>query len=84
MSFSVTDFFSMTDFYSGAVFWFWLTLFSIAFVIFFERRNPSTTMTWLLLLILLPVAGLVMYFVFGENLRKKNSKKIQKMKDALL
>ena len=74
----------MTDFYSGAVFWFWLTLFSIAVVIFFERRNPSTTMTWLLLLILLPVAGLVMYFVFGENLRKKNSKKIQKMKDALL
>lgn len=84
MSFSVTDFFSMTDFYSGAVFWFWLTLFSVAVVIFFERRNPSTTMTWLLLLILLPVAGLVMYFVFGENLRKKNSKKIQKMKDSLL
>ncbi|MBP8654150.1 MAG: PLDc N-terminal domain-containing protein, partial [Proteocatella sp.] len=83
MSFSVTDFFSMADFYSGAVFWFWLTLFSIAVVIFFERRNPSTTMTWLLLLILLPVVGLVMYFVFGENLRKKNSKKIQKMKDAL-
>ena len=43
----------MADFYSGAVFWFWLTLFSIAVVIFFERRNPSTTMTWLLLLILL-------------------------------
>ncbi|WP_051188433.1 cardiolipin synthase [Proteocatella sphenisci] len=76
--------FSMIDFYSGAVFWFWLTLFSIAFVIFFERRNPSTTMTWLLMLIVFPFVGLVMYFVFGENLRKKNSKKIQKMKEALI
>lgn len=76
--------FSMIDFYSGTIFWFWFTLFSVAFVIFFERRNPSTTMTWLLLLIVLPVVGLIMYFVFGENLRKKNSKKIHKMKAALL
>lgn len=75
---------SMLDFFSGTVFWFGLTLFSIAFVIFFERRNPSTTMTWLLLLILLPGVGLVMYFVFGENLRKRNSRKIQKTKEALL
>jgi len=76
--------FSNLNFLSGTAFWFVLTLFSIAFVIFFERRNPSTTMTWLLLLILLPGVGLVMYFVFGENLRKRSNRKIQKTKKALL
>lgn len=69
---------------SGAAFWFALTLFSIAVVIFFERRNPSTTMTWLLLLILFPGFGLVMYFIFGENLRKRSNRKIQRTKKALL
>ncbi|MGL5257445.1 MAG: cardiolipin synthase [Proteocatella sp.] len=72
------------QFMTGAAFWFVFTLISIGFVIFFERRNPSSTMIWLLLLILLPGIGLVLYFVFGENLRRRSSRKIKEMKKALI
>ena len=75
---------SMFQFMTGAAFWFVFTLISIGFVIFFERRNPASTMIWLLLLILLPGIGLVMYFIFGENLRRRSSKKIKEMKQALI
>ena len=75
---------SMFQFVTGAAFWFVFTLVSIGFVIFFERRNPASTMIWLLLLVLLPGVGLVMYFIFGENLRRKSSKKIKDMKKALI
>lgn len=45
-----------------------------------ENRNPSTTMSWILLLALIPVLGLVFYFLFGQNVfkRRKYDKKAQR------
>jgi len=40
-------------------------------VIFFERRNPPQTVAWLLVLLTLPVIGFVLYFFFGNNIRKR-------------
>lgn len=40
-------------------------------VIFFERREASTTWAWLLVLYFLPVLGFILYLVFGQNLREK-------------
>ncbi|MDR2130789.1 MAG: cardiolipin synthase [Odoribacteraceae bacterium] len=42
----------------------------IAFKIVLENRNPVRTLAWMLVLILLPVAGIVLYFYFGTNYRK--------------
>lgn len=39
-----------------------LTVVSISLAIFMENRNPSTTMSWILLLALIPVLGLVFTF----------------------
>lgn len=36
-------------------------------VVFFERRNPSSTWAWLLVLLFLPVIGFVVYMIFGKN-----------------
>lgn len=57
-----------------------LTVVSISFMIFMENRNPSTTMAWILLLALIPVVGLVFYFLFGQNYfkRRKYDKKAQR------
>lgn len=41
-------------------------------VIFIERREPSTTWAWLLVLFFLPVVGFVMYIFLGRNLRSKH------------
>lgn len=45
----------------------------IAIVIFLENRQPSRTVTWLILLAIFPVVGFFFYLMFGRNQRKKNT-----------
>jgi cardiolipin synthase len=40
-------------------------------VIFFERRNPTATLTWLLVLLFMPILGFILYVFLGQDLRKK-------------
>ncbi len=40
-------------------------------VIMLENRSPLKTLSWILVLILMPVGGVVLYVFFGQNLRKK-------------
>jgi len=50
------------------------------FVIVRENRRPVTTISWMLVLILIPFVGLFLYFLFGRNVRKEklfDRKKIQ-------
>lgn len=47
--------------------------------IILENRDPAKTMTWLLIFILLPGIGLVIYGVFGRNIRKIKIFKTQKL-----
>lgn len=57
-------------------------LFTIIMVIH-EKRDPSKTSTWVLLIISLPVLGLILYVIFGQNRRKEkifNRKEIQDLK----
>ncbi|WP_315120455.1 cardiolipin synthase [uncultured Clostridium sp.] len=45
-----------------------LNIIFIIFLIFFERRNPSTTWAWLLILTLFPILGFIVYLFLGKNL----------------
>lgn len=51
--------------------WFILLTVMICVVIALENRNPTKTISWLLVLTLLPVVGVALYLLFGENLRKR-------------
>lgn len=51
----------------------------ISMTIILENRDPAKTMTWLLIFILLPGIGLVIYAVFGRNIRKIKIFKTQKL-----
>lgn len=55
---------------SGLVF---IYLFAIFIIIrtLLQNRNPSTTLSWVLVLVLLPYVGLIFYFFFGQQLRKR-------------
>ena len=56
----------------------------IATVISLEKRDPVKTLCWLLILFMLPVAGIILYLLFGENLRgKKWSKRRQNVQEFL-
>jgi cardiolipin synthase A/B len=43
----------------------------VAIVLINDQRDPTKTLSWLLLIYILPGVGLVMYFFLGRNFRKK-------------
>lgn len=48
-----------------------VTALGTMFVIISENRNPVKTISWVLILLLLPLVGLIIYYFFGEDNRKK-------------
>ncbi len=48
-----------------------ITVLSICLMIVFENRNPVKTLAWLLVILLVPVAGVVIYVLFGRYYRKQ-------------
>lgn len=47
-------------------------------VIFLERKNVGMTWAWLMVLLLLPVVGFILYLFFGQNLSKRKLYKISR------
>jgi len=57
--------------------------FFIAFtIIFLERKNPSATLAWIMILFLLPVAGIVFYFIFSQNISRQKMFRLSKSEEA--
>jgi len=50
---------------------FGLSTIFIAILIILENRNPSRTVAWLLVLLVFPVLGFLLYIFIGRSLRKK-------------
>lgn len=48
-----------------------VTVISLVILVVSENRNPIKTMSWVLVLILLPIVGIFIYYLFGEDHRKK-------------
>lgn len=44
---------------------------AIISIIFFQRRDPSNALPWIIVLFLLPVLGFILYLIFGFNYYKK-------------
>lgn len=41
-------------------------------IIFFERQNASTTWAWLMVLVLIPLLGFILYLIFNKNFSRKH------------
>ena len=55
----------------------------ISVIILLENRDPAKTMSWLLMFILFPGIGLVVYAVSGRNIRKIKLFKTQKLANTI-
>jgi len=55
---------------------------AVAILIISENRTPAKTLAYLLLLFVLPYIGVLIYFVFGENYRKRKLYKRKLIRDA--
>lgn len=58
------------------VYWFFtliygLTIIAIVGVVIMQNRNPVKTLAWVTVLLALPAVGLVLYIVFGRNIKNK-------------
>ena len=53
------------------------TLF-ICILISMENRDPQKTLSWILVITLLPGVGFVLYLMFGKNVRKRRWEKVKK------
>lgn len=47
----------------------------VIFVVFFSRKNSSTTVSWVLVLCFLPIVGFILYLLFGSGLRFHKNKR---------
>lgn len=69
---------------------YFLTVVFIAILIILENRNPEKTISWILVLVLLPFAGVVIYLFFGQEYRKtkmyssKGLKDLEKLRNLTL
>jgi cardiolipin synthase len=50
----------------------------VAALIFYGERNPDRTVLWLLMLGLLPVAGIILYLLLGPDLKRMRTRKLFK------
>lgn len=39
-------------------------------IIFFDKKSPTSTLAWIMILFLLPVVGLILYLVFSQNIAR--------------
>lgn len=59
----------------------WINIILGILLVFFERRNPTTTWLWLMVLMFLPGIGFIFYFFLGQDLSKSKMFKSKEDED---
>jgi cardiolipin synthase len=59
----------------------WLNILFAVLLVFFERRNPTTTWLWLMVLTFLPGIGFLLYLFIGQDMSKKRIFKLKEEED---
>ena len=52
-------------------------------IVFFQRREPQSVWTWLLLLYFIPILGFIFYLFLGTDMHKKRMFRIKEIEDHL-
>jgi len=61
----------MTNFYWLFILIYFAIVIAAAITVVLSNRQPAKTLTWILVLLFLPIVGFVIYLFFGQDLRKK-------------
>lgn len=59
----------------------YINIFFAVIIVFFQRRDPKTVWTWLLLLYFIPVLGFIFYLLIGTDMRKRKMFKLKGLED---
>lgn len=52
---------------------FWIDLLLAFFVIFKERKKPTSTLLWVIVILSMPIVGFILYVLIGVDLSKSNT-----------
>lgn len=52
-------------------------------IVFFQRRDPKSVWTWLLILYFVPVFGIFFYLIFAQDFRKSKMFRVKEIEDRL-
>ena len=52
-------------------------------IVFFQRRDPKAVWTWLLALYFIPVFGILLYLVLGQDMRKSKMFRVKEVEDRM-
>ncbi len=52
-------------------------------IVFFQRKNPTSVWTWLLILYFIPVAGFLFYLLIGSDMHKRRLFKTKEVEDRI-
>ena len=52
-------------------------------IVFFERREPRSVWTWLLLLYFVPIVGIFLYFMIGHDFHREHMFRTKEIEDAI-
>lgn len=58
-----------------------ISILSVISLIFIERKEPNTTWAWLVILLVLPGVGFVIYLILGQNLSRQKIFREKKVTD---
>lgn len=50
---------------------YFLNILLAIYVVFQERKNPSTTWAWIMIMLFVPVVGFILYLFIGQDMRKR-------------
>lgn len=62
---------------------FYINLVLSVVIIFFQRRDPKTVWTWLLVLYFIPILGFFLYLLIGQDMHKNKMFKAKELEDEL-
>lgn len=62
---------SLSAFFSISTILFLLNLVLAVVLVLFERRNPISTLVWLMVIFFIPILGFLLYLFLGQDLRKR-------------
>lgn len=54
----------------------------VGLVILLEKKDPSKTIAWLMVLVLLPLVGFLFYMLFGKSIRKRHKAEAKSKSDS--
>lgn len=63
---------------------FWINMLFAILLVFFQRKNPTSTWLWFMVITFLPGFGFILYLFLGQDMSKKKVFRLKEVEDRIL